>query len=127
MLDAFVADSIAVLKEPWNEKSLLRKTYVVAGSVLVFAVVPLGYSYYSFLRFVVCVCLFLFFAETKTRNDIDSSWNIGLAFLAILYNPIFPVHIGVHAIWTMINLATVYFLYRLRLRIETPAAPPEPD
>lgn len=84
--------------------------------VLVIAVLPLPYSYYIGLRwFVTGVALFLAWKEYERHNSANSyMWIFGA--IAILYNPIIPVHFF-KGLWVILNLGTAaVFLGHYRLR-----------
>ena len=38
--------------------------------------------------------------------------------LAILYNPIIPIHLHIQVIWTALNVVTIILLYQARLAFE---------
>ena len=82
-------------------KSLLLVVCVFLGLAL--SSMPQGY--YTFLRLVVCsYALFVFFHEIRK----DLSWRaIVPALLALLYNPVFPVHFEDKDIWRALNITSI--------------------
>ena len=73
------------------------------------AILPLPYLFYNLLRVIVCFTSANGFIELKkTQNN---NYAFILLFIAILYNPIFIVHLG-KPIWIVTNILTmVYFIY----------------
>jgi hypothetical protein len=66
------------------------------------ALFPMPFAYYELLRIAVCAGLgFLAFTEARTRGR--AGWIWGLALLAILFNPLVPVHVG-RAGWAIIDI-----------------------
>jgi hypothetical protein len=78
------------------------------------AVLPLPYAYYMALRVLVCAsAAFLFYRHTKRwQNQLDG-WKWLLLGVAILYNPVIPIHLPKEA-WVGINIATAILFYRHR-------------
>ena len=62
------------------------------------------YGYYNLLRLVVCGCLIYFAYQRYQKQDMTFVWIFG--FLAILYNPIIPVHLYEKEIWMVVNIIT---------------------
>ena len=87
-----------------------RLLWLVPTAMLVIALAPLPYGYYTLLRLVVCVCagVIAYQNYVQTGGKI-TSWFVGLVGLALLFNPIFPVHLT-RGIWAPINLASAVFL-----------------
>ena len=73
---------------------------------LALALIELPYGYYVLLRIVVCgACAFLAFAEDESGRK---RWAWALGMVAVLYNPIFPIHLN-RGLWIVINFATIWF------------------
>ena len=73
---------------------------VVPGVMLIVAAFPLPYGYYTLLRLVVTVCSgVLCFAYFKN----SSAWYILFGMVALLFNPLFPVHLD-KVIWAVLDL-----------------------
>lgn len=88
----------------------LRLLIVFASVVLLLltqARLPIGY--YTFLRIALCAgtCYLFWDAWRTQRGAIVKAC---FALIAILYNPIIPVHLGSKAAWWPVNLATVLVL-----------------
>lgn len=62
------------------------------------------YKYYTFLRIVCCgVFAFLAAAAYEQRRYF---WTVLLGIVAIIYNPILPVHLT-RGVWSILNLLTI--------------------
>lgn len=73
--------------------------------VLMLAVLPLPYGFYIFLRLAVfLVAVYLGYTQWK-RDDSFSVWVITLGAIALLYNPILPIHLT-REMWIVFNLLT---------------------
>ena len=72
--------------------------------VMGIGMLPMPYGYYFLSRLVVCVCA-LFFASCLYKNmQSQTVWLF--AGIAILYNPIIPIHLGEKSIWIVVNIIT---------------------
>jgi len=94
-----------------------KDTFWIAPLVVIgIGLLPMPYGYYYLLRLVVCVCAIYYVVQIPKSsvypNDTVLVWVFG--FFAILYNPIFPIALGVKALWVVINLitASVFFVNR---------------
>lgn len=88
---------------------------VPAGALLV-ALAPLPYGFYTLLRLVVTgAALFLAYSEYQALQRV-TVWIVVLAALAILFNPVVPVHLT-REIWAPIDIAAaVLFVAHWRHR-----------
>ena len=78
-----------------------------AGPVvmLVAALLPWPYGYYNFLRFCVCGAASFLAYQQWTHDDAASKWVVILGAIALLYNPLVPIHLT-REIWTLLNVGT---------------------
>ncbi|MCL6678632.1 hypothetical protein LZ519_04775 [Sphingomonas sp. RG327] len=73
-------------------------------AALAVALLELPYGYYVLLRLVVCgVCIHL---AVQENNAGRTGWTWVLGAVAILYNPIFRIHLN-RDIWSVVNIATI--------------------
>jgi hypothetical protein len=73
--------------------------------VMGIGVLPMPYGYYNILRIVVCICAaFMAVRAIKTQNGQLVSWLFG--GLALLYNPVLPVHLNEKPVWMIVNVLT---------------------
>jgi hypothetical protein len=87
---------------------------MVAFAVISTAAVVLGffgmpYGYYALLRVVLCLTGAVGFAAARKAGDGSWQWVYGV--VAVLYNPLFPVHLGGKAIWSAVNVVAVVVLW----------------
>jgi FtsH-binding integral membrane protein len=78
---------------------------VIAIAALLWAFNPNNpYGYYIFLRWVCCgVFVYLAFQAAEQKNQ---NWLWVLGITALVYNPIFRVHLT-REIWSAINILTI--------------------
>jgi hypothetical protein len=82
----------------------------VLSAGLGLALFEMPYAYYELLRIAVCAGLvFLAFAEGQSRRQLGWVWGLGL--LAVLFNPLVPIHLGREA-WAIVDaFAAVIVLF----------------
>lgn len=98
-------------------RSSLHPTLCFVPAILLFlALLPFPYGYYILLRLGVGIAAgFLTYDEYRLRGRV-SGWTVALAIVALLFNPIIPVHLT-REIWVPINIATgLMFLLHWRVR-----------
>ncbi|MFY2824507.1 DUF6804 family protein [Ruegeria sp. MALMAid1280] len=82
-----------------------RAVWLLPACLLVVAILPMPYGYYQVLRLVVCsVAVFLTAFEFR-QNSKFGGWCVVLSTVALLFNPIVPVHLS-QALWMPIDLLT---------------------
>ena len=82
--------------------------HVVAGACLLFALNRSNpYSYYIVLRFVCCPVFAYLAFELGRLEKISWAWILGSQ--AVLYNPLFRVHLN-REIWSFLNLTSCVIL-----------------
>ena len=67
-------------------------------------IVIMAIGFYSLSRIEVCACSVYFAFQLFKKEDMTFVWVFG--FLAVLYNPIIPVHLYDKEIWIVINIVT---------------------
>ena len=60
--------------------------------VLGIGLLPMPYGYYMLSRLVVCGCAIYYAVQFGNQKETALIWVFG--FLAVLYNPIIPIHLG---------------------------------
>lgn len=98
----------------------LRFAYFIPGLMLFTALLPLPYSYYQLLRWVVFLSSGYFFLYLKALRILDMSLFQTkhktellaiLAVIAIVFNPITPFHLT-RSLWSVFNvLAGLFMLF----------------
>ena len=77
--------------------------------VLGVGLLPMPYGYYFLSRLVVCGCAIYYAAQFSGQSHATLVWIFG--FLAVLYNPIIPIHLGTKGLWIIVNVITVGVLF----------------
>ena len=86
--------------------------------IMAIGFLPMPYGYYNLSRLVVCGCSIYFAYQLYQRQDITFVWIFG--FLAILYNPIIPVHLYEKQIWMIVNIVTALIFVFKGKQLDTP-------
>ena len=81
---------------------------IISIIMLLWALNPKNpYGYYVLLRIVLCaVCTFLAFRALEIEN---TAWAWILGMMAVIYNPIIPIHLT-RKIWSVVNALTIVVL-----------------
>lgn len=89
------------------ERKLLFVSIMLITFLLI-AIMPIkNYGFYVLLRWICSPCLIIIFYFYKSKNkDILS---IIFILLALIYNPILPLHLG-RSIWSIINVLTIIII-----------------
>ena len=83
--------------------------WLVPAVLLLLALLPWPYGFYTFLRLSVClVCSWLAYEQWK-HDDAVSGWVVGLSTVALLYNPLLPVHLS-REIWMVLNIGSAVLI-----------------
>jgi|AntRauTorckE6833_2_1112554.scaffolds.fasta_scaffold14755_2 hypothetical protein len=84
---------------------------IACGVAAVVGLLPFPYAYYILLRLFFFGCLlFLGYAVYYKAQDLTAPLFV-IGGLALLYNPLFPVHLGSKAIWLGVNIGTVFYMF----------------
>ena len=77
--------------------------------VLILGLLPMPYGYYSMSRIIVCFSSAFIAYKLKDQKNVLKLW-VFIA-LAILYNPILPIHLDDKGLWIAINIPTILLFY----------------
>jgi Family of unknown function (DUF6804) len=84
-------------------KSIPRVVWIVPTILLVIATARLPYGYYTFTRIVTCgIPAWIAYAGFQEGPAIKV-WSIALALIAVLFNPILPIHLD-RSTWFYLDL-----------------------
>ena len=83
--------------------------------MLLLAVLPLPYGFYTLLRIVVTASA-AFAAYYFFEKGDDSQSGIILALIALLFNPLIPIHLD-KAIWMPIDIGTAIYMYLVSKKV----------
>ena len=82
-------------------------------AIVTIGLLNMPYGYYLLLKIVLCTVLL---RQTFLHFEANNTLWIGLLAVAVLYNPIFQIHLGSKVMWSISNIATVLFIaHSLRL------------
>ena len=83
--------------------------WIAPITAMAIGILPMPYGYYSLSRLVVCGCAIYFSIASKNKNEDVFVWIFGA--LAVLYNPIIPVHLYEKEIWMIVNFITAIIFF----------------
>lgn len=94
--------------------------WIVPAILLLVAILPLPYIYYMAMRWIVAgAAAFIAWKEFELNNKAANSYVWIFAALALVFNPIVPIHLFKLA-WIAINLfSAAAFIGHYRLRLES--------
>ncbi len=101
-----------------SSSGAIGATVVVSVLVLI-GLGDLPYGFFMLLRLATCVvALYLIFGASLSLDDWHK-W--ALAAVALLYNPIIPVHLMEKSIWIIVNAATLVLFWAVSVRPASPS------
>jgi len=94
-----------------------RLYLLVPAGLLLLAIFPLPYGYYTLLRLVVTVCAIIAaWVSFKAKETVN--WEVvAMGLIAILFNPLAPVWLS-RSVWLPIDLVAAGFFAYLAMRSE---------
>jgi uncharacterized membrane protein YccC len=75
----------------------------IAAVLLLMAVLPLPYGYYTFLRVSVTTCALLVAWFAYTEKGEPTVWVLVFGLVAILFNPLIPIYLS-RGIWFYLDI-----------------------
>ena len=91
-------------------RTALSAVALIAAAVSIAACFPLPIGYYTFMRIVVFIAAAIVIIQK--RDEGLSTQNIATGLLAILLNPIIPIHLQSKTAWVVIDIiAAAWFIY----------------
>jgi len=88
-----------------NNKNTI--SLVLAITALV-SLLPLPYGFYFITRTIFTVGLGVISYRLYERRM--QAWLVGAGFV-ILYNPLFPVHLGSKGLWAIVNIISIAYAF----------------
>lgn len=83
--------------------------HLVPAALLVGAIAPWPYGYYTLLRFVVCIAAVWLAVLDYQRSRSVGLWVVTLGVAAITFNPLVPVHLS-RDIWFFVDIGMAVLL-----------------
>ena len=101
------------------DEDISKWVWLVPAIALLVAILPLPYSYYMGLRWVVAgAAAYIGWKEYNLNRNAPNSYVWIFGAISIVFNPIVPIHLFKSA-WIVINLITAAaFLGHYRLRTQ---------
>jgi hypothetical protein len=98
-----------------NMKETVKTVAVTLGFLLLLAIFPLPYGYYTFLRLIVFIGgLYIAYHLYDKKSHVFS---IVFVLLAILFNPIIPVHLS-RETWLPIDIMSAITFFFISNKLE---------
>lgn len=82
----------------------LKTAQLITIPMLLLALLPMPYGYYTFLR--ISICIFSGYLAYKTWQNNIQIWMWIFMCIAILFNPIIPIYLG-RALWAFVDIIVV--------------------
>jgi len=80
----------------------MKVLYLICAGLSFLAIAHMPYGYYTFLR--IAITFVAVYAIIKNYSGELDFWIITFGVIAIIFNPIIPVHLGSRALWIPVNL-----------------------
>ncbi len=95
----------------------LKTAQLITIVMLLIALLPMPYGYYTLVR--ICVCVLSSFLAYKTWQEKINLWMWIFIIIAILFNPIIPIYLS-RELWAVIDIvvAIVFFVSISQLKID---------
>jgi len=81
----------------------------VSTVAVALGILDMPYGFYMLLRAMLCLAAVVGFVAARRRGDMP--WTFAYGTLAVLYNPILPVHLGAKGLWILVNLGTLIVVW----------------
>jgi hypothetical protein len=96
------------------EKQELKQWPIIVGIIsLIITLFPVAYGIYTLNRIII-TAVAIYYAYWINENKKEKGFYFwALVFIAILFNPIIPIYLGVKFIWGFIDLVIIGFFIAL--------------
>ena len=89
--------------------------YLIPLIMLIFAILPLPYGYYTLLKLVISLSSILIIFQIYKRYYEVNNLIIIFSIIFLIYNPVFPIYLN-KTIWIPINILTALaYLYLIKI------------
>jgi hypothetical protein len=92
----------------------VRTAVSIAVLAVLIGLADLPYGYYTLLRLFLCGVSLFFLFGARLRLEDWQQWTLG--GIAVLYNPLIPIHLGEKGLWGFLNVATVALFWVVATR-----------
>lgn len=95
----------------------LKTAQLIAIAMLLLALLPMPYGYYTLLR--IAICAFSVYLVYRIWQKNIQLWLWIFIIIAILFNPIIPIYLS-RGLWALIDItvAVVFFVSITQLKID---------
>ncbi len=90
---------------------------VIASILLLLSFFDWPYGYYTILRWFVAGISVYYAYLLYTAHKEKIAWFWGLVIIAILFNPVAPIHLYSKLLWNVIDVATAVFFISLVVKL----------
>lgn len=96
-----------------------RTPAIISSITLLLALLDWPYGYYTFLRIVITAiaAYYAYYIHENKLSEALKFWFWGLIFVAILFNPIFPIYLD-RGTWGFIDIVTAIFFAGMILKVK---------
>jgi len=103
------------IMEKINTKFMIAPA-IIASVLLLLSFFDWPYGYYTFLRVIVSIVAIYYAYYLYVVTKWQNFWFWALIIIAILFNPIFPIHLGNKTIWGIIDVMVALFFASLIIK-----------
>ena len=98
-----------------SQKGFMLKTWPIKLAILtlILSILPLEYGFYYFGKLIVC-CVAVYYCSQNYKKNLEKQNKFFWYFLgiAILYNPIIPIHLLFRPAWIVVDIILIIFLFK---------------
>lgn len=80
---------------------------------LCITIFPIAYGIYNLNRIIITAIAIYYAYWIKENPNKKDFYFWALVFIAILFNPIIPIYLGIKSIWNLMDLAIIVFFIAL--------------
>lgn len=88
---------------------------IIAIFLLLLALLPMPYGYYTFVR--IFICLYSAFLAYKTWQEQIQLWMWIFIIIAILFNPLIPIYLN-RELWAIIDITAAVIIFSSISKLE---------
>ena len=109
-----------------NEKIEFYKWPAITAIVfLILSFLDWPYGYYTFMKFIVTGSTIYYAYYIYEQLKKQDFWFWILVGIAILFNPIVPIHLGDKDLWSLIDIVVIVFLVSLMSKLKNKKITPQ--
>jgi len=82
-----------------------------AFALLLFLILPLPYPFYTLIKIPVCIVAVYYCVKLYQKNHSQPQPFWALLGIAILFNPLLPIHLFFRTLWIVVDIASAIYMY----------------